>query len=281
METIIQATNQTGFKIRTENSITFFVCEQLEQAGFRNAFSTRISGISPLPDSDLNLGFFSGDDPENVLENRRSFLKAIGADQWPIVNGKQVHSADLRIVNKQSESLVRPPECDGVVSKLTGILASVQTADCTPVLIADPVTGAFAAVHAGWRGTASRIVETAVSTLKSEFGVTPADCIAAIGPAAGACCYEVGADVMAQFKSSFSYANELFSHQHGDKAKLDVPSANAFQLIKAGLNPQNIHTSSLCTMCRTDLFFSYRKEKNRGPVGRLLSVIGKIDNRSN
>ncbi|HZS46978.1 MAG TPA: peptidoglycan editing factor PgeF [Blastocatellia bacterium] len=283
MDTIIETTNQTetDFKLRTENNITFLVCERLEEAGFKNAFSTRRVGVSSLPDSDLNLGFFSGDNPENVLENRRMFLQAIGAESWPIVTGKQVHSADLWIIRKQCESLSPSPSCDGVLSRLPGILAVAQTADCTPVLIADPVTGAFAAVHAGWRGTASRIVERAVATLKSEYSANPGDCRAAIGPAAGSCCYEVGQDVISQFKSSFSYADELFSHHNGDKANLDVPLANVHQLIDSGLSPEHIYKSNLCTMCRTDLFFSYRKEKNRGAVGRLLSVIGRIGDSQN
>ncbi len=278
MEIIIESLNQSEskFKIRTEHNITYVVCEPLLHAGFRNAFSTRRSGKSKLPDSDLNLGFFKGEDPENVLENRIQFLNAMGAEGWPIVTGKQVHSADLRIVRKQCETFYHSPASDGVMSRLPGIFAGVLTADCTPVLIGDPMTGAFAAVHAGWRGTVVKIVEIALTKLKSEFDVSPADCIAAIGPAAGSCCYEVGEDVISQFHATFGYADKLFVNHHEDKANLDVPLANQHQLINAGLSPNNIYKSDLCTMCRNDLFFSYRKEKSLGAVGRLLSVVGRV-----
>jgi YfiH family protein len=277
METIIQPSTSVApsFKMLTEHNITYFVCEPLRAAGFRNAFSTRLGGVSRLPDESLNLGYFSGDDPENVLENRRRFLHALNADSWPIVTGKQVHSADLRVVKSECETLKPSSNCDGVVAKHQGILAGVFTADCTPVLIGDPVTGAFAAVHAGWRGTVARIVEKAVNAMRKEFKSDPANCIAAIGPAAGACCYEIGQDVINKFTVEFNYAEQLFINHRGDKANLDVVTANVRQLIDSGLVVENIYKSDLCTMCRVDMFFSYRREKSKGAVGRLLSVIGR------
>jgi len=276
METIIQPTNSArDFQMRTEDNITYFVCEPLGRAGFKNGFSTRMGGVSALPDQSLNLGFFNGDSRENVLENRRRFLYALGADDWPLVAGKQVHSADIRVVKTTSDTLKPSPDCDGVVTKHSGIFAGVFTADCTPVLIGDPVTGAFAAIHAGWRGTASRIVEKSIATLKGEFSVDSKNCIAAIGPAAGSCCYEVGQDVINQFHQTFDYADRLFSRHHGEHAYLDVVAANVRQLVDSGLEIENIHKSDLCTMCRTDLFFSYRMEKSNSAVGRLLSVIGR------
>ena len=145
-----------------------------------------------MPDSALNLGFFGGDNPENVLENRKRFLHAINADGWPIVTGKQVHSADLRIVKTECETLKPVQDGDGILSKLPGVFAGIFTADCTPVLIGDPISRSFAAIHAGWRGTVAGIVEHALAALEQEMGVDPQNCIAAIGPAAGSCCYEVG-----------------------------------------------------------------------------------------
>jgi YfiH family protein len=276
METIIQPAISVAsdFNMRTEHNITFLVCEPLERAGFKNAFSTRFGGASPLPKNALNLGFFSGDSRENVIENRRRFLQAIGAADRTLVTARQIHSAELRIVKTESEISLPSPDCDGVVAKQGGIVAGVFTADCTPVLIGDPVTGAFAAVHAGWRGTVNRIVEKSVNTLSAEFGIDPKDCVVAIGPAAGRCCYQVGPDVIEQFQRELDYAVQLFSDRHGDKANLDVVGANVHQLLHSGIRPENIHNCGLCTMCRPDLFFSYRMEKSSGAVGRMLSVIG-------
>ena len=141
----------------------------------------------------------------------------------------------------------------------------------------DPKTGAFAAVHAGWRGTLATIVQIAVGRLVSEFGVHPANLRVAIGAAAGPCCYEVGQDVIDAFTNKFAYGMGLFKTTRPGHALVDLLSANRFQLMSAGVNRERIHSAPICTMCRTDLFFSYRKEKGvHGKVGRLMSVIGTL-----
>ena len=152
----------------------------------------------------------------------------------------------------------------------------MKTADCVPLLIGDPRTGSFAAVHAGWRGTFAGIVFYAIERITKEYGVNPQDLRVAIGPAAGICCYEVGAEVIDGFRERFPYADQLFSPTREGHARVDLLKANHTQLIDAGVPPNQIHTSPLCTMTRTDLFFSYRREKqSQGKVGRLMSVIGR------
>ena len=153
---------------------------------------------------------------------------------------------------------------------------AVKTADCVPILIGDPKTGAFAAVHAGWRGTAASIVLHAVERTRSEFGTRAEDLRVAIGPAAQVCCYEVGSEVIDLFKERFPESNHLFVPTREGHARIDLKQANRDQLISAGVSPDRIHAAPLCTMDRTDLFFSYRREKNvHGRVGRLMSVIGR------
>jgi YfiH family protein len=155
-------------------------------------------------------------------------------------------------------------------------MLAVKTADCVPVLLGDATTGAFAAVHAGWRGTSGSIVARAIEQLKNEYGVHPKNLRAAIGPAATLCCYEVGSDVIDKFRERFSDADSLFAPTREGHARIDLHKANRDQLVAAGVPAERIHTAPFCTMERTDLFFSYRREKAlHGRVGRLMSVIGR------
>jgi hypothetical protein len=158
---------------------------------------------------------------------------------------------------------------------LKGVLLGVKTADCVPVIIGDPRSGACAAVHAGWRGTLAEIIKRALATLREEFGTEAKDVRAALGPAALGCCYEVGAEVIEPFRKKFSDADSLFKPTTAGHALVDLHEANHRQLVESGVKPESIHTLPLCTMCRPDLFFSYRQDRKLyGRTGRLLSVIG-------
>jgi polyphenol oxidase len=234
-----------------------------------------------MPEAALNLAGFNEDDAENIYENRRRFLKLFDGD-WTLAGCWQMHSADVRIVHDQREAQAKPGVlgddvyCDALVSNTPGILLGVKTADCVPVLFGDPKTGAFAAVHAGWRGTSESIVPKAIAQLQSEYRTRPEDLRCAIGPAANTCCYEVGSEVIERFKELFPKSDHLFKPTRPDHARIDLQTANRDQLISASVSPERIHIAPLCTMDRTDLFFSYRREKKLyGRVGRLMSVIGK------
>jgi YfiH family protein len=166
--------------------------------------------------------------------------------------------------------------CDVIVSDAKGVLAGVKTADCVPILLGDPRTGAFAAVHAGWRGTLAGAVVAGVDRLIKEYDVNPENLRVAIGASAGACCYEVGSDVIDAFGSRFDDSAKLFTPTRPGHALVDLLQANRDQLVSVGVKPERIHTAPICTMCRTDLFFSYRKEKSvHGKVGRLMAVVGR------
>ena len=238
-------------------------------------------GVSPMPRDALNLAGFNEDSAENILENRRRFLKLFPGE-WSLAGCWQVHGADIRVV-KEAAQAQSPPyvsgdddRCDALLSNLSHTLLAVKTADCVPILIGDPRTGAFAAVHAGWRGTLASIGTHALERMVREYGTRPADVRVAIGPAAGACCYEVGDEVINAFKERFPESDALFTPTRAGHARIDLFQANRDQLISAGVAADRIHTSGLCTMCRTDLFFSYRREKSvQGKVGRLMAVIEK------
>lgn len=236
-----------------------------------------------MPANALNLAGFNEDTAENILENRRRFLKLFPNESggWALAGCWQVHGSDVRLINNLAEA--KPAEdgrgdtiyCDAIVSKAAGVLAGVKTADCVPILIGDPKTGAFAAVHAGWRGTLAEVGPMALKRMTAAYQSKPTDVRVAIGPAAGSCCYEVGKDVIDPFRVKFP-GEALFTETKANHACINLLEANRSQLLSAGVDPHRINIAPLCTMCRTDLFFSYRREKSvRGKVGRLMSVIGR------
>jgi len=274
-------TERSGFYWREVDGVRALVCAPLEEDGFINGFSTRMGGVSPLPSDALNLAGFNEDAAENILENRCRFLKLFSGE-WTLTGCWQVHGADVRLVRDEADA---QPDAnvmgdaiygDALVSNAARVLIGVKTADCVPILLGDPRTGAFAAVHAGWKGTVAAIVTHVLQRMAKEYDTRAADVRAAIGPAAGPCCYEVGAEVISAFKEGFPESDALFTVTRAGHARVDLFQANRDQLISAGVVADRIHTSGLCTMCRTDLFFSYRREKSvQGKVGRLLAVVGR------
>jgi YfiH family protein len=272
---------EAGFCWRELDGVRALVCLPLEEDGFVNGFSTRGGGVSDMPHESLSLAGFHDDAAENILENRRRFLKLFPG-QWSLAGCWQVHGADVRVVNSLEEA--KPAEdqlgetiyCDVIVSNADGVLAGVKTADCVPILIGDPRTRSFAAVHAGWRGTLAEAAIAGLKRLAEEYDARPADVRVAIGAAAGSCCYEVGSDVIDAFSSRFPDGAKLFTPARPGHAFVDLITANRDQLVSAGVAAERIHVVPFCTMCRTDLFFSYRQEKKlHGKVGRLMAVIGK------
>ena len=281
-----------------------------------HGFSTRKGGESRAycPDDapgELNLGFTADDDRETVARNRQLLVEAITGDRdTPLVTLRQIHSNVVVRAGTEDAGRERPCKAwvpsdrssslgckgDGLMTDEPGLLLGIQTADCIPVLVADRKRRAVAAFHAGWRGTAKRIVESGVGRMRLEFGSRPEDLVAAIGPGIGACCYAVGEEVLSSFESQFAYARELFREVYmtdpvrtkypmlfltqrapghspiGPSLHLDLAEANRRQLLAAGLKPRSIQLVGGCTSCRPELFFSHRTSQGR--AGRMLSAIG-------
>lgn len=280
METIIdsnseeQSLTENGFYWREKNGVKVLVCAALEESGFVNGFSTRIGGVSDFPENSLNLSGLDIDSAENVAENRRRFLQSFEGD-YAIATSWQTHSADVRIIENLEDASDGNPKSDALVANLANVLIGVKTADCVPILLGDRRTKSFAAVHAGWRGTVHSIVKKAVATMRNAYQTDAKDLICAIGAAACGRNYEVGQDVIEAFERNFSTCGNLFRKTREEYALVDLPLANREQLLSVGVAPENIFAAPLCTMERTDLFFSYRVEKKLyGKTGRLLSVIG-------
>jgi YfiH family protein len=271
---------RAGFYWRVRAGVRALVCAQLETEGFSNGFSTRAGGCSPMPQDALNLAGFNEDDAANIHENRRRFI-ALFQGEWRLATCWQVHSADVRRVSPRNatDALDTNEErCDALTTDAARILLGVQTADCVPIILGDARTGACAAVHAGWRGTAASIVVAALERMREEYGTRAGEVRACIGPAANVCCYEVGREVIETFRARFDYTDELLAPTREGHARIDLQRANRQQLTNAGVSPERIHTAPFCTICRDDLFFSYRREKKLyGRTGRLLAVIGRND----
>jgi YfiH family protein len=268
-----------GFYWRESGLVKVLVCRDLENAGFVNGFSTRCGGVSPFPNDDMNLAGYDEDSRENIEENRRRFLAAIGGE-WQIATAWQVHGDNIRRIESDLDAGNSDERADALVSDAQGVLTGVKTADCVPILIGDPVSGAFGAVHAGWRGTVRSIAAKTLMILQEVYGSDPQDLICAIGPAACGRNYEVGQEVIDGFKDNFKNSHKYFSPTRDGHALVDLHLANYDQLRQAGVAAGNIYTAPYCTMERPDLFFSYRLEKQKyGRTGRLLSVIGRPNER--
>ncbi len=281
METITEEKELTaaGFSWLEQSGVRAVQCDALAREGFTNAFSTRTGGVSSYPENSLNLAGFNEDAAENIHENRRRFINLLGGD-WSLAACWQVHGSDVRVVRDESEARSRTgsedQHCDALTTRLTNILIGVKTADCVPILLGDAQTGACAAIHAGWRGTLAEIIPHTIERMREEYDVRVEDLRAAIGPAARGCCYEVGREVIDAFREKFARADEWFTKTREGHALVDLQRANREQLTGAGLSVERIDVLPLCTMCRTDLFFSYRREKLlHGKTGRLLSVVGR------
>jgi polyphenol oxidase len=180
-------------------------------------------------------------------------LSAIPTD---VTTVKQIHSAHCVVAEGRSGNL---GQGDALLDQTPGAALAVKTADCVPILLADERLRAIAAVHAGWRGTVAGIAQRAIECMRERFGSKPADLHAALGPAIGECCYEVGPEVAAHFGRQ-------------ERTHIDLVEANRGQLLAAGLCGSRIYTAGLCTMCRADEFHSYRRD--REAAGRMYSFIG-------
>lgn len=267
------------FAFRNIGALRLLVCDSLERIGFKNAFSARLGGVSPRPADALDLGSARHpDERENMIENRRRFLAALDAADWTLVTAKQIHSAEVRFVSGPEDARSEPRAGDALTANTPRLLLAIQTADCLPILIADERSGAFSAAHAGWRGTLAGIVARTVERMQQEYGSRPEDLHAALGPGVSAASFEVGPEVLIEFKDRFDYAEELISDMRPNgKGHLNLNLANVRQLIDCGLREDRIYDSALCTWLRNDLFFSYRRERgHEKPVGRLMGVIGRM-----
>lgn len=241
-----------------------------------HAFTTRAGGVSAGHLASLNIALHRGDAPENVVENYARLAKTIGFDMEKLVLAHQVHTDVVRIVTERDCMGLDHhlyPECDGLITNTPGVTLVVFTADCTPILLHDPVTGAVGAVHAGWRGTAQDIAGKAVRKMVAEFGCRGEDIRGAIGPNIGPCCFETDADVPKALLETFGSAAEEYIRAQENKFYVNLKAINALALRRAGV--EKIDISADCTMCNPEKYWSHRYTGGkRGSQGALIVCRG-------
>ena len=237
-----------------------------------HCFTTRLGGVSTGVLSSLNIGAHRGDSPENVKENFHILADALGFEESGLVLTRQTHSDIVRVVTKADHAGLdhkEYPECDALVTDAPGTGLVVFTADCTPILFWDPVTGAVGAAHAGWRGTALQIGAKTVRAMTEKFGCRPENIRAAIGPNIGPCCFETDADVPEAMRKAFGAEAEEYIRCGGEKYYIDLKGLNALALERAGV--KHIEISTECTMCEHDRFWSHRYTRGvRGSQGAVI-----------
>ena len=252
-----------------QGQLEYLVAEGIETP---HCFTTRFGGVSTGTQSSLNIAFGRGDTMENVEKNLHILASALDFDPEKFVLTRQTHSDIVRVVtDADCNGLCHRdyPESDALVTNTPGVALLVFTADCTPILLCDPVTGAVGAAHAGWRGTYQAIGAKAVRAMVENFGCDPKNIRAAIGPNIGACCFETDADVPEAMLSAFGEEVAPHIEKKGEKYHLDLKAINAVILRRAGV--QHIDISENCTMCEHDRFWSHRYTKGeRGSQGAII-----------
>jgi YfiH family protein len=240
--------------------------------------------VSPEPYASLNLGLATEDTEENVLANRSAFLATLDISDDQVAVGRLVHGNDVSVFREDSRDAfpmepvpVRPGSAhmqrvfasDAVISNAPGMYFLLTCADCTPLAFRDRRTGAIGAAHGGWRGAALGIAGVVVQTMRAEFGTDPADLEVGIGPCIGASCYPVGGEVPATFRAN-GLEPLMVSTENG--FTLDLPGSHEAQLRAAGVPPDSIESSGVCTSCNVSTYFSHRAEGGR--TGRFALCIG-------
>ncbi len=245
--------------------------------GVQAAFTTRHGGLSRGPYASLNLAYAVGDEPRAVSENRRRVARSLGVRLERLVEAEQVHGNGVAVVGDDAAGSV-VLGVDALATEARGVWLAVYAADCVPVLVADPVHPAVAAVHAGWRGAAAGIVPAALRRMREAFGTRPEHVRVALGPAIGGCCYEVGAPVaraMAHAPQRAGAPSPLRPSAGGEGPwHLDLWEAIRQQLDACGVPAGAVETVGGCTRCRGDLFFSYRRDRVTGRMAACIRLCG-------
>jgi YfiH family protein len=240
--------------------------------GFAHGFSTRAGGVSAGVYASLNMGMRWGDARANVIENRRRATAACGAERLYLV--RQVHGAGVfQLTATTSEEALAAAEADAICTDLPGVAIGIFTADCVPILVGDPRTGAVAAIHAGWRGVVAGVAPAALAVMAQAYGSRVSDLLVAMGPAIGACCFEVGPEVVVALDSQIPGARAAGAIHAGQaRPHIDLKAALRAQLVAAGVLAAHIDAGDACTMCDPGgRFYSYRRDNTQ--TGQHLSLI--------
>lgn len=247
----------------------------------KHGFSTRIGGVSEGVCESMNLSFSRGDNEEAVKENFRRFTEAIGCSTEDLVFSVQTHTSNVRKVTREDrgKGYSRPvdyQDIDGLITNETGVCLATFYADCVPLYFVDPVKKAIGLCHSGWRGTVEKIGKKTVEKMTSEYGCSPSDIRAAVGPSICQDCYEVSEDVIEKFKENYDSRDwqDIFYKKGNGKYQLNLWKANEIVLKEAGIKKEHMAVTNLCTCCNDSLLFSHRASHGkRGNLGAFLALM--------
>ena len=273
-------TEAEDMRLVEKNGVPYFVFENLENTGLvRHGFSTRLGGVSGGFLSSMNLSFTRGDDPGKVRENFRRMGMVIGFETKDLVLSDQTHTTNVRLVTEADRGKGFDRErdytdVDGLITDTPGLMLVTIYADCVPLYFVDPVHKAVGLSHSGWKGTVHRIGKVTLERMKEAFGTRPEDVQAAIGPSICQDCYEVSEDVAQAFMDEFAdqLDDRLVYRKGNGKYQLNLWNANERILLEAGIRPEHLSITNICTCCNHELLFSHRA--SHGQRGNLAAFLG-------
>ena len=219
--------------------------------------TTRTGGFSKNHLAGFNLGYTVGDEPKNVTQNLELLAVILDIEKRQLVSPKQTHSKNIGIVTSPKDAF---PDTDALITNIPGICLFVRTADCVPILLYDPVQEAVAAIHSGWKSTLQEISKHTIDLMQNAYGTQPENIIAGIGPSIGPDVYEVGPEVVEQFKNHFTFDNYITPVKNSDKGLLNLWKINHQILIDSGIPGEQIEVAEMCTYSNPDLFYSARRD---------------------
>ncbi len=279
--TLVRKAGSHVLQENRKDEVLYFTFPKLSaQPGFLHGFSSRLGGVSRNEFAAMNLSFTRGDDPECVRENYRRIAAAIGFDDRRIVCSDQTHTNHVREVTAKDcgKGYLRPrdyADVDGLVTNEADVVLATFYADCVPLYFIDPEHRAVGLSHSGWKGTVSDIAGVTVRTMREKYGSRPEALLAAIGPSICQDCYEVSEDVIAQVRESYGEAlwPRLFYQKENGRYQLNLWEACRQNLLRAGVLPEHIEVTDICTCCNPDILFSHRASKGkRGNLAAFLAV---------
>lgn len=279
---MVAVTGSGTTELKEKNHVPYIQFKNLSATGIvKHGFSTRKGGVSTGIFSSMNLNFKRGDDPDAVMENYRRMAAALNMRVEDMVLSDQTHTTNVRVITEEDrgKGILKPQDysdVDGMITNVPGIVLVTSYADCVPIYFVDPVRKAIGLSHSGWKGTVGHIGQKTVWKMHEVYGSEPKDIVAAIGPSICQSCYEVSDDVAEAFRANFTAdeAADILLDKGNGKYQLDLWKANWYVLTDAGILPEHLSVTDLCTACHPDLLWSHRKTNGqRGGLSAFLSLI--------
>lgn len=279
---MVAVTGSGTTELKEKNHVPYIQFKNLSATGIvKHGFSTRKGGVSTGIFSSMNLNFKRGDDPDAVMENYRRMAAALNMRVEDMVLSDQTHTTNVRVITEEDrgKGILKPQDysdVDGMITNVPGIVLVTSYADCVPLYFVDPVRKAIGLSHSGWKGTVGHIGQKTVWKMHEVYGTEPKDIVAAIGPSICQSCYEVSDDVAEAFRTNFTAdeAADILLDKGNGKYQLDLWKANWYVLTDAGILPEHLSVTDLCTACHPDILWSHRKTNGqRGGLSAFLSLI--------